>query len=385
MLGDASRQVTRRPGQRRGRHNEGRGDDGSRRRGRSARRPDPRTMQGLPISALPVVEVLDPNKGATQCHRAPSSSSTSSTRPSPFSSRSSSAADQLSEVASGCSSQAPAQCVTSRSTSGTSGSSRSSASPMARPAKREEVAEALGSLADETAQKAGCEESEAYEAHAVLLNLKRKQQDSADADDQDRARSQGDRLARRGDEDEEGDQGQRRCACQEPCRLRRRHRRSSVGNRPRMASPLRGAGCRRSTELAGRENGAADAPLSRGSRRSPLFGSAARPKADNETAPTEELPRPVPVLDPVESPALDPALTPAPGTLPLPGRVVGRVSSRVLSPVSGPVTVRAAPPLAPQSPYGGCVPRDQPICPRIRMLVDGSSTTRPHAPETQLT
>jgi hypothetical protein len=30
-------------------------------------------------------------------------------------------------------------------------------------------------------QKAGSEESEAYEAHAVLLNLKRKQQDSADA------------------------------------------------------------------------------------------------------------------------------------------------------------------------------------------------------------
>jgi hypothetical protein len=43
------------------------------------------------------------------------------------------------------------------------------------------VAEALGSLADETAAKAGSEESEAYEAHAVLLNLKRKQQDSADA------------------------------------------------------------------------------------------------------------------------------------------------------------------------------------------------------------
>ncbi|HEX7195490.1 MAG TPA: hypothetical protein VF364_01510, partial [Candidatus Limnocylindria bacterium] len=32
-----------------------------------------------------------------------------------------------------------------------------------------------------TASKAGTEESEAYEAHAVLLNLKRKQQDSADA------------------------------------------------------------------------------------------------------------------------------------------------------------------------------------------------------------
>ncbi len=53
--------------------------------------------------------------------------------------------------------------------------------PYGATGKREEVAEALGSLADETAQKAGSEESEAYEAHAVLLNLKRKQQDSADA------------------------------------------------------------------------------------------------------------------------------------------------------------------------------------------------------------
>ena len=53
--------------------------------------------------------------------------------------------------------------------------------PHGATGKREEVAEALGTLADETAQKAGSEESEAYEAHAVLLNLKRKQQDSADA------------------------------------------------------------------------------------------------------------------------------------------------------------------------------------------------------------
>jgi hypothetical protein len=53
--------------------------------------------------------------------------------------------------------------------------------PYGATGKREEVAEALGALADETAQKAGSEESEAYEAHAVLLNLKRKQQDSADA------------------------------------------------------------------------------------------------------------------------------------------------------------------------------------------------------------
>jgi hypothetical protein len=53
--------------------------------------------------------------------------------------------------------------------------------PFGASGVREEVAEAFGSLADETAQKAGTEESEAYEAHAVLLSMKRKQQDSADA------------------------------------------------------------------------------------------------------------------------------------------------------------------------------------------------------------
>lgn len=53
--------------------------------------------------------------------------------------------------------------------------------PYGASGKREEVAEALGTLADETSAKAGTDESEAYEAHAVLLNLKRKQQDSADA------------------------------------------------------------------------------------------------------------------------------------------------------------------------------------------------------------
>jgi hypothetical protein len=53
--------------------------------------------------------------------------------------------------------------------------------PFGAIGKREEVAEALSSLAEGTATKAGSEESEAYEAHAVLLNLKRKQQDSADA------------------------------------------------------------------------------------------------------------------------------------------------------------------------------------------------------------
>jgi hypothetical protein len=53
--------------------------------------------------------------------------------------------------------------------------------PYGAAGKREEVAEALSSLAEETTSKADAEESEAYEAHAVLLNLKRKQQDSADA------------------------------------------------------------------------------------------------------------------------------------------------------------------------------------------------------------
>jgi ABC-type enterochelin transport system substrate-binding protein len=53
--------------------------------------------------------------------------------------------------------------------------------PYGAAGKREEVADALSSLAEETTKKAGAEQSEAYEAHAVLLNLKRKQQDSADA------------------------------------------------------------------------------------------------------------------------------------------------------------------------------------------------------------
>ena len=53
--------------------------------------------------------------------------------------------------------------------------------PFGATGEREEVAQSLGELASETAQKAATEESEAYEAHAVLLNLKRKQQDSADA------------------------------------------------------------------------------------------------------------------------------------------------------------------------------------------------------------
>jgi len=45
----------------------------------------------------------------------------------------------------------------------------------------EEVAGGLKQLLEETVQSAGEAESEAYEAHAVLINLKRKQQDSAAA------------------------------------------------------------------------------------------------------------------------------------------------------------------------------------------------------------
>lgn len=47
--------------------------------------------------------------------------------------------------------------------------------------KVEGVALALKELMDETAQSAAEAPSESYEAHAVLINLKRKQQDSADA------------------------------------------------------------------------------------------------------------------------------------------------------------------------------------------------------------
>jgi len=47
--------------------------------------------------------------------------------------------------------------------------------------KAEGVALALKNLMEETAESAGEAPSEAYEAHAVLINLKRKQQDSASA------------------------------------------------------------------------------------------------------------------------------------------------------------------------------------------------------------
>ena len=58
-----------------------------------------------------------------------------------------------------------------------------SASRTAPAASRRRSRRHSDDLADETAKKAGKEESEAYEAHAVLLNLKRKQQDSAGAMD----------------------------------------------------------------------------------------------------------------------------------------------------------------------------------------------------------
>jgi hypothetical protein len=53
--------------------------------------------------------------------------------------------------------------------------------PHGATGKVEEVAGALQQLLQETVEKASEAESEAYEAHAVLLNAKRKQQDSADA------------------------------------------------------------------------------------------------------------------------------------------------------------------------------------------------------------
>jgi hypothetical protein len=55
--------------------------------------------------------------------------------------------------------------------------------PHGATGKAEDVASALKELMEETTQKATEEgaESDAYEAHAVLVNLKRKQQDSAAA------------------------------------------------------------------------------------------------------------------------------------------------------------------------------------------------------------
>lgn len=50
--------------------------------------------------------------------------------------------------------------------------------PKGATGKAEEVATALDELATQTTEKAAEAESEAYEAHAVLLSLKRKQQDS---------------------------------------------------------------------------------------------------------------------------------------------------------------------------------------------------------------
>jgi hypothetical protein len=53
--------------------------------------------------------------------------------------------------------------------------------PWGATGKAEEVAAALEELMTATSEKAADAESEAYEAHAVLLNLKRKQQDSGSA------------------------------------------------------------------------------------------------------------------------------------------------------------------------------------------------------------
>jgi hypothetical protein len=50
---------------------------------------------------------------------------------------------------------------------------------MGATGKREEVAGSMAELMETTLQSAPEAESEAYEAHAVLLSLKRKQQDSA--------------------------------------------------------------------------------------------------------------------------------------------------------------------------------------------------------------
>jgi hypothetical protein len=53
--------------------------------------------------------------------------------------------------------------------------------PFGATGEVEEVAGAMGELMDTTLASAGEAESEAYEAHAVLLSLKRKQQDSGAA------------------------------------------------------------------------------------------------------------------------------------------------------------------------------------------------------------
>ena len=53
--------------------------------------------------------------------------------------------------------------------------------PYRATGKEEDVVAAMKELMTETASSAGKAESETYEAHAVLLTLKRKQQDSAGA------------------------------------------------------------------------------------------------------------------------------------------------------------------------------------------------------------
>jgi hypothetical protein len=53
--------------------------------------------------------------------------------------------------------------------------------PFGATGKEEEVVTAMAELARATAEKAGDADSEAYEAHAVLVTLKRKQQDGGAA------------------------------------------------------------------------------------------------------------------------------------------------------------------------------------------------------------
>ena len=106
--------------------------------------------------------------------------------------------------------------------------------------KREEVAEALSTLAEETSAKADSEESEADEAHAaLLLQLKRKQRNSAEPVIKIARRGQECRAARGGQDDEARDQGRRRRPRQEPGRLRRPDRLGLA--RVTCAASVRGA------------------------------------------------------------------------------------------------------------------------------------------------
>jgi transcriptional regulator of heat shock response len=72
--------------------------------------------------------------------------------------------------------------------------------PLGASGKREEVVEGMASLMEQTAEKAGEELSEAYEAQAVLVTLKRKQQDSGSALVKIGQRTDNDDLKELGDE-----------------------------------------------------------------------------------------------------------------------------------------------------------------------------------------